>query len=535
MLLRVAPDGSLPPSQRRAMGGGCSRRAVVATLTVSVAATCAFFFTAAPTNTCGTLYPVVPSLAPMCDRESPPVAIPSPPAFPSRPTRVPHSVLLLFRHGARAPVAPLTPTETWPWCAADIYPRALPVAVVGIDGGVPPQLNDVAPATGSDNGSDENEECVAGQLSAVGAASAKALGGALRAAYGTDSTVLDPNTVTVRSTPMRRTVDSAAYVLTGLFHATAATASDGGNISYGGGSGAGDDSLLLDLPPIRVAPAASETLFPNPVACPRLADRLASAAAGVPPAVQSRLSAIAAAATAAAINCDSDCNGGAGCKDNARRRQRPPIPLASDAVAIADVLSSTAAHGAGRPPGVTAADVAVVQAAADGVLRRAFGDEDARRLAVGLLVAELSREVTAAATKAETTTSTLTAAAVEGEGIDPPPSLPALRLYATHDVTLWALAGALGATIQWPPFASTLAIEIYAPRRGNDGGDGGDRGDDGASVRVVYNGTPLVLGCTPRGGTPETPVECLTATLSATALSANATAAACAQQPRRAT
>ncbi|GAB0491775.1 hypothetical protein MMPV_003030 [Pyropia vietnamensis] len=367
----------------------------------------------------------------------------------------------------------------------------------------------------------------------MGAASAEALGGALRAAYRADDTALDPNSVTVRSTPLRRTVDSAAYVLAGLFPASVAASSRGGNGSDGGGSG--DGSPAPNLPPIRVAPAASETLFPNPIACPRLADRLASAAAGVPPAVRSRLATIVAAATAAAANCDGDCNGGTGCSGGAHHRQRPPISLASDAVAIADVLSSAAAHGAGRPVGVTAADAAVVQAAADEVLRRALGDEDARRLAVGLLVEELLREVTAAAAKAETATSMSAAAAAGDNGSNAPPPPPTLRLYATHDVTLWALAGALGATIQWPPFASTLTIEVYPPRRGKDGVDDGDRVNDGTSVRVVYNGTPLVLGCTPRGGAPAAPVECLIATLSTTALSADAAAAACARQPRRAT
>lgn len=99
-------------------------------------------------------------------------------------------------------------------------------------------------------------------------------------------------------------------------------------------------------------------------------------------------------------------------------------------------------------------------------------------------------------------------------------------------MTLWALVSALGATVGWPPFASTLAIEVYPPRGDGGGGSGGTRG---ASVRVVYNGEPLAWACAPRGGASTAPpVGCLTAILSATALSADAAAAACARQPPRA-
>lgn len=271
------------------MGGRRSRLAVataphvttavaVATVTAAVAAVAAVTTVAGATaSSCGCPAAPPPPLSKSCPRGSPALPPSPPPPHPPRPLHPPHTVLLLFRHGARAPVAPLTRSETWPWCAAGAYPRARPAVVEGIGGGgggttpppPPPPIGGVPLPTGAGRGGGGDDECAAGQLTTVGAASAVALGEGLRAAYGPaggdngPGTQMDPRSVTVRSTPLHRTVDSAAFVLAGIFPATAT----GG----GGGDGGGP---VPDVPPIQVAPAATETLFPNPAACPQLADRL---------------------------------------------------------------------------------------------------------------------------------------------------------------------------------------------------------------------------------------------------------------------
>lgn len=417
-----------------------------------------------------------------------PLAVCSPP----RPPRPPHTVLVLVRHGARSPTAPLTAVASWPWCGRSAYPPAPDTRLTGLDGVSPPPP--LLSATG--NGTEEIAapapvagSCAAGQLTARGAAQMVALGAGLRAAYGVGGSADGGwRSVWVRSTAFRRTVDSAAYLLAGLL--PGAVTLDGGD--------AADDGQPPRLPPIRVAPPAAETLFPNPFACPRLGLRFlaAAAASSRDAAINATLSSAAAAATAAA-------GGG------------PPTALAASPTAIrfADVLASRAAAGEGLPPGVSPAAAAVIRGAATAELTSVVGGEEGRRLAVGRLAEELLVAVRAAG-------GALSRARGGGRSRRRRPSRAThLRVYAAHDTTLWPLLEALGARAEWPPFAASLAIEVYAA--------GGGGGDD-ATVRVVYNGSPLLLPCRPSRWATEAPLGCLVSLLADTALTGAEVDAACA-------
>lgn len=424
---------------------------------------------------------------------------------PPRPPRPPNTVLFLFRHGARSPTAPLTVAESWPWCDQAAYPPAPDRRVAGLDGVSPPppllsptgSVGEGDPAPAPRAGS-----CVAGQLTARGAAQMVELGAGLRAAYGAGgSPGGEWRSVWVRSTAFSRTVDSAAYLLAGLFSGAKTTVGDDAPAASG----------APRLPPIRVASPANETMFPNPFACPRLGLRFlaAAAATGRDVTVNASLWSAAAAATAAA-------GGG------------PPTALAASpsAIRFADVLKSNAAAGAGLPPGVSRAAAAVIRAAATAELTAVVGGEEGRRLAVGRFTEELLAAARASAA----------VDCIDGDkgekGADcgvrgarkerRPPSAPHLRVYAAHDTTLWPMLEVLGARAGWPPFASSLAIEVYS-----EGGGGGAN----ASVRVVYNGSPLMLPCRASRWAKVAPLSCLVSMLADNVLATAEVDSACTVTP----
>jgi len=149
-------------------------------------------------------------------------------------------------------------------------------------------------------------------------------------------------------------------------------------------------------------------------------------------------------------------------------------------VELMDVCTSRAAHGLPPLGAVTAQHTAALGDIAAAVVGDALTARsgDALRLAVGRLIRELDAHLDAAASRAP---------------------VPALGLYAAHDTTiiplLLALQRGLPAETQaaaaWPPYASSVALELWAPPKEAPHG--------GAFVRVLFNGQVLPMACAEEG------------------------------------
>lgn len=503
--------------------------------------------------------PPAPTTTTAASRTSPPYVLPGiPPGLTLRQVHV------FTRHGARSPLAPLTPAERWPFCDPAAYPRGVAIRLTALDGVSPP------PPLASRRGGGPPGGCFPGQLSAAGAAQMVGVGAALRAAYVGPSKLLPAGDemsdagrsgsgggevaaagVWVRSTFMERTVESAVCLLGGLFPdlprvagveeehggpADAVTAALDAAAAVGGaGSGGGGGGVAGDAPAppggvvVRVAPFLEETLFPNSAACGRLRQLFSAA----------KKRAFAHKDTVAKVTAAADAIRGAAAEASASSPAAvtiavprpppasgetaqtydapPPSPaagpaalLVTDPIGMRDALVALAEHGAPAPPGMTPALSAGVAAAATDAIHNLMSDGgggggDTRvggsSETLRLAVGSLLGEVLDVATAA-----------------GPPDAARRLNVYSAHDTTLLPLLMASGvAPDGWVPYASAVVLEVYeAPA----GGDVADR-----PVRLLYNGRPVAVPGS--GGAPVTSMRVLQDVWGGLVLRPHAADAAC--------
>ncbi|GAB0493999.1 hypothetical protein MMPV_005288 [Pyropia vietnamensis] len=472
-------------------------------------------------------------------RSSPPYVLPaSPPGLTLRQVHV------FTRHGARSPLAPLTPAERWPFCEPAAYPRGVAIRLAALDGVSPP------PPLATRRGGGPPGGCFPGQLSAAGAAQMVGVGAALRAAYVGPSKLLPPAGkdrdggggggggngggdpaagVWVRSTFMERTVESAVCLLGGLFPdlprvegvgeehggpADAVTAALNGVAACGAGA---DRDDVASPPPsgvvVRVAPFLEETLFPNSAACGRLRQlfsaakkrafaredtvaKVAAAADAIRGAAAAEASTLAAAAAATAAPSLAAVPRAPPSSGETTQTYDAPPPsssggvaadaaalLVTDPIGMRDALVALAEHGAPPPPGMTPALAAGVAEVATAAIHGLMADDGGGS----------GGDANARGGSGSTETLRLAVGALLGEVLDvasaagPPDANRRLNIYSAHDTTLLPLLLASGvAPEEWVPYASAVVLEVYdAPVGGNEVAD--------RPVRLLYNGRAVAL------------------------------------------
>lgn len=118
-------------------------------------------------------------------------------------------IQIIHRHGARAPVY----GKTFPSICGPLAYRPFQTFIPRL-----PLDADLHPSTPKPLSPHNAASCYSGQLTPLGAAQMFALGARLRARYATFlPDVFDPRLVLVRSTALRRTVESAVAMLSGMY------------------------------------------------------------------------------------------------------------------------------------------------------------------------------------------------------------------------------------------------------------------------------------------------------------------------------
>eukprot|EP00736_Rhodelphis_marinus_P002718 Rmarinus@m.12766 len=273
-----------------------------------------------------------------------------------------------------------------------------------------------------------------GQLSALGAHQLVEVGGRLRKRYIEDLKLTghqySPDDVAVRSTNVLRTVLSARGILTGMYP----------------GRNKGDEPIV-----IKVDHTPKEIWHPNPNSCPRLAeifDHLRETYTEHPPVKDTR-------------------------EDLRKAIKAETVP---NVVELRDVFVALEAHGKGLPEGLRDKPELVdkVDNLAGWVVGRYFGHEEAVKLAVGPALKSLEKGFE--------------------KYVNEHPDAKRLHLISSHDTTIVSILSALGAySNEWPPYASTLALELY--RRPEEGEEEAQSGKDRDNffVRVLYNEEDLPI------------------------------------------
>ena len=359
----------------------------------------------------------------------------------------------LFRHGARAPLSTKhgSGEEAVASCGRSVE-AALRVLVRGLDGA---SLPAVSKGNARQKAVTLPGGCHLGQLSDVGWAQAEALGAVLRERYaqrlGLEASALSP-AVSVRSSNLQRTVATAEGVLRGLFPQ------------------APPDKPLAT---VLVATDAAEWLFPNTDACARLRRLWRGEGGASRPVVSdaelraahpeqlARLEAVLPQAERDALN----------------------KGLAWGLVELLDHAASRAAHGKAALGSMGASELSDLRALAAHVVAAMFvspaagkdQSTEALRLSMGRLLHNIVAELSAAAGHA---------------------SPLRLSLSASHDTTVLPLLLALRggestAWLTWPPFASCISIELWAPPPA--AGDAAPLAPH--FVRVLYDQRVLPLPC----------------------------------------
>jgi len=415
------------------------------------------------------------------------------------------------RHGARAPLSTKHGSGDADWSVCSGKANLLAVKVHALDGG--PQMQSAADArqrAGALPGG-----CHLGQLSDLGVQQAIDLGTTLRARYIPallpPSASPRPPLLAVRSSNLQRTVATASGVLTGMFpHAVGSSATRPAEI--------------------RVAHDDVEWLFPNTDACPRLKNLWAAySGAWDTPAGK--------AAWKATWAKQLDELGGV----LTDPEHREALGRAWGIVELLDHTTSRQAHGLPALGNMTPSNVDDVRAIAAHLVSHMFTG--------GHMQA------------AEPPTSTPAAGVVPGEGLklavgrllaDMTSSMEAaashrsplrVALYAAHDTTVLPLllalrssesprssssrSGSVESGLTWPPYASWLALELWAPTRETAHAEphaiGVDAAEQGSTnkapvqplehqavqqqhyVRAIYNGAVVPLPCArgqPHGACP---------------------------------
>ncbi|KAK9824986.1 hypothetical protein WJX81_003696 [Elliptochloris bilobata] len=350
---------------------------------------------------------------------------------------------MVFRHGARTPLtAQYWGSAHWKAEGADALCGTLPgtvqLSITEKSGGPRPecegdttQANTVLPGG-----------CTSGELTLSGQAQARELGAWLRHRYVDSAGFLPPDyqdgVVAACTTNYRRTVDTLAGVLSGLWPSVAAN----GRI----------------IPAVTSA-AIDEVLWGNADNCERLRSMFKAHAARVKEAQKgdARLAELDA-------------------------RVRGVLSLPHDhrvsMMEVHDALTALEHHGLGLPEGADAALKAEVEAEAarriTSLVAPAAGAasrEDILRLSMGRLFEQIVARMDAAAGR-----------------VSAAPQ-PRLALYSGHDTTIMPLLVTLGGDLShWPPYVSNLAFELWAVPEGGD-----------PLVRVLYNREELALNGHPPG------------------------------------
>ena len=317
------------------------------------------------------------------------------------------------RHGARAPLSTKhgSGEAVWNMCSGAAQAGLLPVAVQSLVSAAPP-----------------SSEADARQRAA---------------------------TLSVRSSNLQRTVATARGVLSGLYPAAAA-------------------QPRATPVAVRVAPDATEWLFPNTAACARLRDLWAQRSAAW----------------------DTTQGDAAWRSRFAPQLQHihtalPPhhqhaLQRAWGVVELLDHATSRQAHGLPPLGALTAAHTDSIRDIASAIVSDMFtggasnhGKVDATalglRLSVGRVLADVSGSMEARASHR---------------------SQLRMRLFAAHDTTVLPLLLALspqGESHTWPPYASALTLELWAPKASTEGVASSTSGEH--YVRALYQGRLLRMPC----------------------------------------
>ena len=361
------------------------------------------------------------------------------------------------RHGARAPLSTKhgSGEAVWNMCSGTAQAGLLPVAVQSLVSAAPPSSE----ADARQRAATLPGGCHLGQLTDLGVRQALALGAALRERYV--PALLPPDalpcaaTLSVRSSNLQRTVATARGVLSGLYPAAAA-------------------QPRATPVAVRVAPDATEWLFPNTAACARLRDLWAQRSAAW----------------------DTTQGDAAWRSRFAPQLQHihtalPPhhqhaLQRAWGVVELLDHATSRQAHGLPPLGALTAAHTDSIRDIASAIVSDMFtggasnhGKVDATalglRLSVGRVLADVSGSMEARASHR---------------------SQLRMRLFAAHDTTVLPLLLALspqGESHTWPPYASALTLELWAPKASTEGVASSTSGEH--YVRALYQGRLLRMPC----------------------------------------
>ena len=290
----------------------------------------------------------------------------------------------------------------------------------------------------------------AGELTPLGHAQARELGGWLRQRYGPGGEhplvggVFNDCEVSARTTNVERTFQTCAGVLAGLFPST----------SDGEVAGAAAPSTVE----VETVDGAKEWLYPNSACCPRLAELLKSRRAALKNAKSARLAALEGRVLAA-LGPDLAPAEGEGL----------------DFIALFDACTSRLSHGLGLPGQLTEDLLREVEAEAARVMAHLVAPTDLFTSPGDTTSSEEVLRLTAGRHLHELVGHMEDAAAMKGN------SPARLRLYSAHDTSLMPLLAALGHLKPgtWPPYTSFLVFEL-ARAPSEQGG--------GHFVRCLYNG-----------------------------------------------